>query len=302
MPLKSKLHIDTLLSNISLKYKNQEYIAMNMFPVLDVRKDSDLYRIYERNFRIPETAKSDGGLANRHDFDVSTASYILEHHALKDYVTDSQEDNFDGASLRADTTEELTDVILRKVEDHAAALFTTSSWSLNVSLASTAHFSLDTVTSNPIPVVDTGTTTVINNSGFKPNRAILPRAGFISCKNHQSVLDRVKYTSSAMSKEILAGLFDLDELMVPTASKDTAAEGQASAITPIWGDNMLLYYTPARPSPRLPSAGYIFAKNTPAVRRWRDEEREATAIEVKRDWVHKVCASLAGYLIRDTQQ
>lgn len=300
MPKKNQLHVDQVLSNVSIRYRNEDYIAMDMFPTIPVKKDTDLYRIFERNFRIPETERADGALANRHDFNVSTASYSLEKHALKDYVSDSQEDNYDMASLRVDTTEELTDVIMRRVEKHAAGLFTTTSWSLNVSLAAAGQWSANTTVSNPIPIVDTGATTVIANSGFKPNKGILPRSGFIAAKNHVSVLDRTKYTSSAMTREILAGLFDLETLMVPTASEDTAAEGQSASISAIWGDNMLLYYTPARPSPRLPSAGYIFKKNKPAVRRWREEEREAEAIEVSREWVHKVVASLAGYLIRDT--
>lgn len=300
MPKKNQLHVDQLLSNISVKYRNSEYIAMDMFPIIPVMKDKDLYRVYERNFRLPETSRADGALANQHDFDVSNNSYVLEKHALKDYVTDSQEDNYDAASLKSDTVEELTDVILRRVENHAAALFTTTSWSLNVSLAAGAEWSSNTTTTNPIPIVDTAATTVINNSGFSPNKGILPRAGFINAKNHVSVLDRVKYTSSAMTKEMLASLFGLEQLLVPTASIDTAAEGVTASISAIWGENMLVYYTPARATPRLPSAGYIFQKNMPAVKRWYDDEREATGIKVEKQWVHKVVASLAGYLIANT--
>ena len=52
MPFKSQLHVDTLLSNISVKYRSNEFIAMKIFPEVQVQKDSDRYRIYAPNFRL----------------------------------------------------------------------------------------------------------------------------------------------------------------------------------------------------------------------------------------------------------
>jgi len=275
-----------------------EYIAKDVFPILSVNKNSDRYRVFERNFRIPETNRSPGALAREHDFDVSTATYSLEQHALVKYVADDDARNYDLSSLQVDTTVELTDAILRRVEQRTALLFTTTSWSLNVSLAAANQWN-NTTTANPIPQVDTGTTTIIVNSGHRANYGILPRLGFIAAKNNANVLDRTKYTSSNMTKEILAGLFDLETLLVPTASQDTAAEGVAASISAIWDDNMFLGWKPPRPSPLAPSAGYMFQLNSPQVRRWRDEARKAEAIEVEVQMQPKVVSSLAGYLIRD---
>lgn len=299
MPKSSNLHVDKLLSNISVKYQNTDYIASRVFPFVSVKKDSDLYRVYSRNFRIPETKRANKAEAMEHQFEVSTASYVLEKHALKDFVSDDDMDNYDLADLRADTTEELTDVILRRMEKSVADLFTTTNWSLNVSLAAANAWTANTTVSNPIPIVDTAATTIINNSGFKPNYAIIPRDGFIAAKNHISVLDRVKYTSKEMTPAMLAGLFDLPEVMIGNSVYDSAAEGVASAITQLWGDSAFVGYKPARAAPKAPSSGYIFQKASPLVRRWRVEEREAEAIEVQKKYNAKVVASLSGYLIKD---
>ena len=70
MPNRSKLHIDALLSQVSVKYQNTKYIASEVFPEVAVKKNSDLYRIYARNFRLPETRRADGALARQHDFDI----------------------------------------------------------------------------------------------------------------------------------------------------------------------------------------------------------------------------------------
>lgn len=297
MPLVSQLHVDKLLGNISIKYQNQEYIADKVAPVVPVKLDSDLYRIWARNFRIPETRRADNAVAREHNFDVSTAGYLLEGHALKNYVGDEQADNYDLTDLRSDMTEELTDVIMRMREKKVSDLFTSTAWSLGVSLASGAAFSDNTTTSNPIPIFDTAATTIINNSGYQPNFGILPRNGFVSCKNHVSVLDRVKYTSKEMTKEMLAALFNLEELLVPLTVVDTSALGAAESLSAIYA-HAFVGYKPQSASMLKPSCMYIFEKSMPRVRRWREEERKAEAIEVQMKFKPKVVASLTGYLIK----
>ncbi len=303
MPLKNQLHVSELLSNVSVKYTNAEYIAEKVFPIVPVKKDTDLYRVYTRNFRIPKTQRNHKGLAYEFDFFVSTASYLLKDHALKNYVSDDDADNYDVSSLKEDMTEQLTDALLRRRELTIAQLFTKTSWSLTVSLGAGAEFSVNTTTTNPIPFFDTAATTIIGNGGNKPNYGILPRAGFVACKNHVSVLDRTKYTSKEMTVGMLAALFDLPELLVPMSNQDTApqidlaASETTTSITTIWDDNAFVGFKPSSPGPMQPSAGYIFRKNIPAVRTWRDEERKSTAVEVQFKEDIKVVASLSGYLI-----
>lgn len=275
------------------------YIAPDVFPVVPVSFDSDKYRIYERNFRIPETKRADKGKAREHSFNVSTSSYVLERHSLKDYVGEDEAENYDLGGLRADVTEELTDVIDRRLEKRVADLFTTTNWSQNLSLASANAFNQNTTVSNPIPVFDTAASTVIQESGYHPNFGILNREGMVAAKNHTSVLDRIKYTSREVTPNMLAALFDLPQLLVPEASFDESDQGQSSSITAIWGDIAFVGYKPARPSPKAPSSGYIFRKRKPPVRRWRDDERDSEAIEVDRKDVPKVIASLSGFLIKD---
>jgi len=301
MPFKNQLHVDQLLSNISVRYSVTDFIAAKIFPMIPVKKDTDLYRIYSQNFRIPETLRANKGLANEHYFEVSNASYVLEDHALKDYISDDDIDNYDVADLRADTTEELTEKIMMRMEKSTLDLFTTTNWSLNVSLAAANAWTLDTTVSNPIPIVDTGATTILNNSGKMPNYGVISRRGFIGAKNHQSVLDRVKYTSAEMNERIMAGLFDLEDFMVSKAQVDTSDRGTTASQDSMLGDVMFLGWKPARPSPKAPSAGYIFMKNVPAVRRWREEERISEAIEVRKKYQVKVVASLCGYLIKDIE-
>lgn len=298
MPKQSSLHVDQLLSNISVNYKPTGFVASDVFPFVPVNKETDLYRVYTQDFKVPETKRATGGLAKEHDFEVSTAPYILEKHALKGYVADDAEDNYDLSSLKADMTEKLKEKIMLRMEKSVADMMTTTTWSLGVSLASANAFTADTTVSNPIPVFDTACTTVLNNGGYKVNSAVIPRVSYTAIKNHMSVLDRVKHTSKDMTPEILKGLFDLDNIYVPHVASDTAAKGLAASISSLWASHCFVYYKPSRPGPMEASAGYIFKKNVAETRRWRVEERKAEAIEVEVQYAAKAVATLSAYLIK----
>lgn len=301
MPQKSQLHVNQLLSNVSVQYKNTDYIADKVFPKIGVTKDTDLYRVYDRNFKIPETRRAPKGVANEFGFEFSTSSYALEQHALKDYVGVDEEEQNDQGSLQVDTTESLTDVILRRMELSVANLFTSTNWSLNVSLSTAQQFSLNSITSDPVQTFDTATTVVIQNSGQAVNFGILPRDGMVAVKNHVSILDRVKYTSSDVSLEMIKGLLGLKELLVPTAVQDTALPGLTPTIAPFFADFAFVGWKPASGGGiKTPSCGYMFERSAPRVRSWFDNERNATAIEVEVKFQPKIVASLTGYLIKDT--
>lgn len=302
MVARSTQHVDQLLTNVSVNYKPQGFVFDAAAPKVPVKKQTDLYRTYTRNFRIPETKRANKGLAREFQFEVGTSSYVLETHALKDYVSDQDEDNYDLASLKADVTEKLTQALMLRKEKSLVDLMTSTSWSLNVSLAATGAFNSNTTTSNPIPVFDTAATTVINNSGFAPNFAIIPRDSFVAIKNHVSVLERTKYTSKEMTAEMMKGLFDLSEILVPTVAYDSAAEGVTSSISQLWPAHCFVGYKPAKAGPMEPSSMYTFERPSAGVKRWRVEEREADAIEVQSNYQVKVVASLSGYLIKATVQ
>jgi hypothetical protein len=301
MPIKSQLHEDRLLSNLSVQYKNPDYIADKVAPMVKVQNDTDKYRVYSRDFRLPETIRRDGAEARSHDFAVSTASYILEEHALKSLVTDRAARNYDLASLQADVTEDLTDAIMLRKEKTVADLFTSTNFSLNVSLATANQFSLNTTTSNPITYFDTACTTVLANSGYLPNKAVMERSVMLNQKNHTSIAERVKYVSSEITKNTLAALYDIPEILIGVAQIDSAAEGVTDSIGNIWPDNIGVMYVAPSASPRKPSSLYTFQAERMGVRRWRDEKVKGEWIEVGTDFDCKIVASLAAYLIKDTQ-
>lgn len=299
-PLRSEIHVDQLLSNVSVLYRNESYIGMQLFPEIPVKKTSDLYRIYERNFRTPASLRANKGVANEWTFHVSTASYNLERHSLKDYVSDEDADNYDISSLEVDTTEHLTDALLRRFEKSCADLITTSSWSLNLSLTATFAWAA-TTGSGPDPVAqfDTASATVVQNSGYLPNKTGMALGKWYNLKNNFMILDRVKYTSAEVSQNIVAKLIGMSQLLVSSQVEDTADEGASTGanISSLWSDRVFVGYVAPNPGPKVSSAGYTFRRAIPQVKKWRDEDRESVAIEVGMQYQVKVVASLSGFII-----
>lgn len=302
VPLRSAQHVDQLLSNVAVKYENKNFIHDKVFPVVPVKKQTDLYRTYDRNWVIPETARAIGGLAREMVMNIGSQSYSLSKQALKSYVPDTAAENYDITDLRADVTMELVEKIKMKMEVDCAAHFqTTTSWSLNASLAADELWV--TTTAKPINDFDTGTSAILGNAGVKPNFAIVGRDAYVALKNSTQVSDRVKYTSREMSPAIIAALIEVDELLVPTMYYDTGIYGASAAtgaVVNIWpADFAFLGTKPGSPGFFQLSSGYCFKRDKPMVRRWREEEREADAIEVDQEYAFKIVASLSGYYIQN---
>ena len=299
-PLRSQLHVDQLLSNVAVKYENKLYIHDKVFPGVPVKKQTDLYRTYDRNWVVPETNRAVGGLAREHVFGVGTASYSLAKEALKSYVPDTAAENYDISDLRADITIDLVEKLKMKMEIDCAANFqTTTSWSLNASLAADELWV--TTSSNPIQDFDTASSVVVGNSGIKPNFAIIPLRSYIALKNNAKIADRVKYTTRELSPAIIAALIEVEELLVPSMKYDSGLYGASAAsgaITDIWKNDMAFVgYKPSSAGMFQLSSGYMFKRDKPIVRRWREEEREADAIEVDQEYQFKIVASLTGYML-----
>src|SRR5690349_11164480 len=107
MPLQNQVHRDKALENISVAYAPQGLIATEFSPMVPVSHETDQYFVYSKdNLRVPETIWADGDVPNRSIWNLSTSTYALERHALRDLVTDRMKKNADVAvKPDVDTTE-----------------------------------------------------------------------------------------------------------------------------------------------------------------------------------------------------
>lgn len=308
MPVQpSQTHRDRALENISVMYKPKGFIADKIFPRVPVKRESDIYYVYSRDtMTIPETRRAMGAESNRATWNMSTSTYILEEEALHDYVPDRARENADKPiNLDIDTTEILTGkILLRREKDLASVLQDPNQWGQVLSMTTTQQWSSNTTTTNPITLIDSLSSVILQNSGQTPNKLVLTDAQFRAIKEHTSILDRIKYTSAdSVTAPMIAKLFNLEEVLVAQAIENTAKEGIADSMSFIWTDCAALIYVTPTPKLKEPTAGYTLWKNAIdepfKVERWREDKRTADGFQVSGMWQHKPVATLCTYLIRD---
>lgn len=313
MPDRIAVHQDAALEQISVGYMPAGVIAAELVPGIPVKKESDKYYVYSKdNLKVPETRRADGAEANEVDWGLSTASYVVEEEALKRLVTDRQRNNADSAVRpEIDATKFLKgQIMLRHEKDLADLINPAANWSQATSLTSTLAWSANTSLSNPISFADSAATAIIKSASKRPNRCLLDLSTFNAAKEHVSIVDRVKYTSTdSVTPQLLARLFNIEKVLVAEASINSGQEGLADSMGFLFTDLAFFAYMSPSPSIFEPSALYTFGLSgmgldggPDQVRRWREEKRKGDFIEVSKMYAHKIVASDCAYHIANTVQ
>lgn len=307
-PTASDLHVDQLLTNISLAYKNEAYIADQIFPIVPVEKQSDRVPKYDQSFwfrdqaqlRAPGTKSQGGG------FKVDTSdTYFSDRFSFRFEISDDVRGNTDMPfNLDRDGTEFVTDKLqMRREVAFAGAFFTTGVWAADrVGGTDFTQWS-DYASSSPLVDITTFQDNVEGRIAREPNTLVMGKQVYSQLKWHPDLIDMIKYTQRGqLTPELIASLLEVDRLLIGRSIYTTSLEGTAEAsvtYSRIWGKNALLLFVPPAPSLLTPAAGYTFVWRRVAgaiqyIKRMRDEEREIDIIEGNSYFDQKVTASRAG--------
>lgn len=295
--------VDPALSNVSIKYMNDTFIADLIFPMVKVAKQTGKYYVYDKsNLRINQTTRAAGSGANEVDFGLSTTAFSCDDHALKEFISDEVQDQADVAlNPLVDATENVTEQLLLDRENKLATILgDTSQVTNNTTLSGTSQWS-DYSNSDPIGDVRTARTTVHQNTFKKPNTLILSKPVFDMLIEHPAIIERIKYSQlGVVTKELLARVFQLEQVLVGEAGSNTAHEGQTDVLSYVWGKNAVVAFVAPQIRLKQVTFGYTFTYSQRIVKRWRDEDREGTYVRVGNDnYVQAIVAVGAAYLIKN---
>lgn len=271
MPTMQNAHIDRALTNISVAYLQEAsaFIADKVFPIVPVKRQSDLFYVYNKGDFMRDEAQVRGAATESAggDYGVEASDpYFCRKHAFHKDVTEEERANYD-EPLNADT--DATDfvsqkMLIRREMEWASKFFTNGVWGREIAGGDTAGTNQavkwNLATSNPIKDIADAAVKMASETGYKPNTLVLSPAAFTALKNHEDILDRIKYTQKGIvTEDLLATLFEVEHVYVAWAVVNSAVKGAADSIDFIMGKNALLCYSNPRPALRKPSAGYIFA-------------------------------------------
>lgn len=332
-PSRSDVHVNRPLTNISIAFVQDasSFIAGRVFPIVPVSKQSDAYFEYVRGeFNRDEmTERAPGTESAGGTYEIGTNTYYARTRAYHRDIPEQVRANADSPlSLDREATIFVTQkgLISREVQ-WATRYFTQVNpgdvWTFDVdgvASAPTAAASFDPrnaanndvlqwndASSNPIEDIRRGKREVLQETGFQPNKLTLGRAVYDALVDHPDIvgrIDRGQTTGAARANLVtLADLFEVDEVLVMNAVRNTAAKGQTAAHSFIGGKNALLTYSPATPGIMTPSAGYTFnwtglvgsGDEGMRIKRFYIDALASDRVEIDMSYDQKVIAKDLGY-------
>ena len=322
-PVASDLHIDALLTEISLAIMNEEgdYIADRAFPPVFVAKQSDKLLAFDDGFfRADEgdaLRRAPGTEPHEIGYKVTTsAAYYADGFAAAHPIPDEDRGNADPVfNLDEEATRLVTEALrIRRERAFATDFMTTGIWNTNGDKVGGTNFTKwNDATSDPFTDIEDAKRRIKLDVGRLPTKLILGDIVWYRLKHHPDILDRIKYGATPqnpanVTRQLVAALFELDELLIGNAAYRSSNEGATVTTARIIDDDALLLHVPARPSRMTPAAGYTFfwtpivgGRSVPQViERYRDVPGKHRDVIAAHSWFdQKLTVQAAGYFFSD---
>jgi hypothetical protein len=264
------VHIDVVLTNISVAWPNEGLVGNFLFPPVPVLKQSNKYYIFQGRegwYPALDDLRAPGTEANEvPGLTVSLNSYYCQEHALQIAVTDEERQNADSPlSPDVDGAEMLASRIALGKEYRIYNLVTTAA-NFNTSLTAVPGTTTgygpqwdNYVNATPIRDIRTACRAMHAISFLSPNQVIIPYKVMSALEDNQDFIERIKYSERAiLTPDLVASLLALDNVVVPGFGIATNNPGQTLALQYLWNVEVLLAYKPPRPGLKVPAFAYQF--------------------------------------------
>lgn len=305
-----EIRYDRVLTNVSIAYTNQTYIADQVFPLVPVQQQAGIVPSYNQShwFRDSALLRAPGTRSRRGGFSiVQTDKYYCPRFSYGFELPDEVRDTaaVDGTfNLDRDATNFVTEKgYLRREVAFATDFFAGSKgWTDKAGGTDFVQWN-DYATSSPLTDIEGFKDDMEALIGREPNTLVLGKQAWVQLKWHPDLIDTIKYTQrGVMSADLFGSLIEIPRILIGRTIRTSSAEGIAEGSTTyvrIFGKGALLAYVPPAPSLMQPASGYTFVWNRVAsalqyIKRMRDDESEIDIIEMNTYFDQKQTAGGAG--------
>jgi hypothetical protein len=302
------LYVDAPLTNVSVAYKNTDYIADLVLPKIPVRQETGLiWTMGTQNFNIKDLQRGDKSVSKRSGYTVDAEkTYRIINYALSDVVTSGMVNQaVNPMQPEADTTEYLTEqLMLNKEYLVGTALFNTgatgfSGYTEALSTSASRYRWDDYTNSNPLDDAAYCKNKIATNSGATSGiQLVIGEDVMTYLQNHPDILDRIKYTQfGVITEDLIAKAMQIDRLIVGKALYNTANEGQTATLARVWGKYALFMHRPASVGLKT-AATAVMLHGGNYVRKWTENALQgATVVEVQEAFQAMLLSARSGYLL-----
>ena len=299
----SEVHVDAALSNVSLAYAQEStsFVSNRVFGTVPVTQLSNKYHVFDKAqwLRSEAALRGTGAPTRGGNFTMSTGTYSCDEYGFHMDVDDTVARNADaGVDILTSATQYVTEKLLQKRDQvFAAAAFTTSVWTGSTSGSDITPGTLWSASGGtPIKDIQAQQDAVHAKTGRRPNVLLLGKDVYTALRDSDDILDRVKYSERGIvTTDLLAALFDVDEVIVAGSIVNSANEGATASYAPVFdADDALLIYRPPNPGLLTPAAGYMFQFDDLKTLRYRMDANHSERIETLAAFDFKVTGADLG--------
>lgn len=304
------MKVDKILSQFSQMYRNENYIAESILPVIKVKEKSGKYAKYgKENLRAysGQIFRAPGTRAHTVDYSVSQGTYLCEERSIEKIVPLEMYKNVDDPyDPKRDATEVVMDNIWVNAE-LALSLFLSNVGAVNISqtvtLSGTDQWS-DQQNSTPIADIRLAQATVKAATGMKANTMAIGEIAFDALKDHPDIREQLKYTNGGQPSDdqLVAWLktyFKLKNVYVGDAVFNSSNEGQADNLDEIWGGHCWLYFATDKPTLMKATFGATLSDLPRQVDVRYDDDIIADIVRVRYSFDQNVFDAALCYFIKD---
>lgn len=306
----ASIHYDRVLTEVSVQYQHPGFIASVIFPERTVKKESDLWPVYDlSSFQQVDDAIQDGDIAREASWGWRLDWYRTEEHALRSLITNRQRNNVDNPiDLEVDTTKYLTEMILLNME--IAAARTVRDPASNGYVQNIADGWANYLTASPKTDITNAKNAIFRMTGRVPNVIVIPSTIASRMLLIEEIKEERKYVTDLTQSGLPNPLWGLRvvEAGALVAATYGAAWGETvldptqitstSALSEAWGRDVWIGYVD-EPGVRKLTYGANFMVRPRQVRSYREEAREGDWIEVRTMYGLKVIARACGALLQN---
>lgn len=303
------VYVNGILPNVAIAYFQTQGGLHETFPAVPVELQTGIFAAFARadSMRVQTELKAPNASIAQIGFNTDlTGTYSCKVYEAEYAPPPEVVANYRlPLSLDMAATKILArSAYLRRELSWTAANFTTGIWGTDKTVAVT----WDDPSSDPIGDIETGCRTVLLATGMMPNTLSIGYDVWKALKQHPDIIARIGTGNASnvdprmVTKQLVAALFGLEEVVVGSVVYNTAASGAAISMAFSAGKNALLSYKTSSPSILEPSAGYMFAWsgltssiNGLQVRKGRDDRRDEGWYQIRHSENFKVTAPELGY-------
>lgn len=304
-----KAQVNKLLTTASSAYKPEGFICESYLPSVKFDQYSGLFGKYGKSHLRIENSLSGGRSKYRRVEAIAreTTTFLIEGHGLESMVSKQDYKNFsDPFDAEKDEMMGLTTLLfLEKEKLLADTMTSTAVITQNTTLVGSDQFS-DFVGSDPIGKAIIARKAILDGCGSMPNVVSMDIAVWNVLRFHPQMLDACGYKYArpgGLSIDELAVALGVKKILIAEARYNSAKEGQADVLAPVWGKHIVFAVAPDSAAIMQNSVGYLVSLNDGSPRKVYTEDAfnppGAKLILVEDEYDMLISNAACAYLIKD---